>query len=64
MTALLRRLAAALLTRLGFPVRPLPETGPELAPPAAPLTAAALPLLPLLSLGLPGNWTPQTGSEP
>jgi hypothetical protein len=60
----LRALAVALLSRLGL-LRRAVTAGPAVAaPPAAPPTAAALPLLPLLSLGLPGRYTPQTGGLP
>ena len=57
------RLAVALLLRLGVALRPLATAG--LATPAAvPLCAGGAAWLPLRPLGLPGDYTPQTGGMP
>jgi hypothetical protein len=56
-------LAVALLARLGYPFRPLADAGPAL-PVVVPLCASGAAWLPLRPLGLPGEYTPQTGGEP
>jgi hypothetical protein len=62
MRARLLALGAVILARLGFLARPV------LAVPSLPLPVpAAVPAVtdpPGLSLGLPGHWTPPTGSWP
>lgn len=62
MTARLLALAVALLVRLGFPLVPITEPVP--VPPAPPLLAARAYWVPLRPLGLPGDYTPQTGGAP
>jgi hypothetical protein len=62
-TTRLLALAAALLARLGFCMRPLADIGPVL-PVVVPLCAGGAAWLPLRPLGLPCDWTPQTGGEP
>jgi hypothetical protein len=62
-TAALLRLAVALLARLGL-LWHAPPPEPAALPVRAPLPVMAGPLVPVLSLGLPGRYTPVTGSEP
>jgi hypothetical protein len=62
-TARLLALAVALLVRLGLLRCPV-ATAPAVPPPPAACPVARCVQLLALSLGLPGNWTPMTGSEP
>jgi hypothetical protein len=62
-TARLLALAATLLASLGFRLCPLGDTG-EALPAAVPRCAPGGAYLPLVPLGLPGHYTPQTGGEP
>jgi len=59
---ILSAMAGALAALLGL-VRPLPAVPPPLAPPVL-SGAMASPYVPRFSLGLPGDWTPQTGGMP
>lgn len=63
MTESLLALAVALLARLGLAWLPLADTGPVL-PVVVPLMAGGAAWLPLRPLGLPDEYTPQTGGEP
>lgn len=62
MTARLLSLAAVVLARLGFLRCPVLAV----TAPAMPIGAAILAITPVprFSLGIPGGWTPMTGSEP
>ena len=62
LSASLVALGAVILARLGFYRCPVPAVPSPLLPVPAPCPAVSYPLR--LSLGLPGRWTPPTGSEP
>lgn len=63
MTGPLIALAVALLVRLGLLCRAAPADSLDVRPVPRPVQPALV-AAPAISLGLPGNWTPMTGSEP
>lgn len=64
MAARLLALGAVILARLGFLRHPALAAAPPAVPLPVPARYPAAASSPRLSLGLPGHWTPMTGSEP